>query len=442
MKSRYNRIFQVVGIVIVLCAEYAQAQNSTNSSPNFSETVKSANSLFAAKQPDAALEMANKAIQLDGSRYEGYALAALILEKQGNLEEASQKAAKALELAPAEKKTALSQFRDSIENQKSKTIPIIASPGEIRRKYAALMQIVEDADKAKSPQERTKYLNEFLEKSDDFANTHLAQTNIWVMRAAAAVELNRSVAAEQAARQLKALGMMESQEPKLRALIEQLERKGWTGNPLKMLTLIMGDAEKAPNPAARVQGLQEFLVKSRDFAGSHPQEGSIWIMRAQAAAELDYSFLGWQAGQRLKALGLLESSEPTVAQIAATLERKGWLSDKRSKTDWIGRSTEKIKAAADIGDEDAAERLKQVALTLKEELVKLSKEFGNYENITQDSKLKDSYHYTNSHNTQLEFENDRLKLIVSEEATSTDTSIYRFSQNLDCLLTNINHLRN
>jgi len=189
--------------------------------------MKSANDAFKANDVEIALEVAKKAIQLDANRYEGYALTALVLEKQGHLDEAIQQSAKALEFAPAEKKTSLAAFRDSLEKQRRKPSGAQTFSPEARRKYDVLMLITADADKAKSAYERKTLLQEFMSKSAEFLSLAPMQTNIIVLRAAAALELDYPGTGWLIGRRLKELGLENSDDPAVRKVLAGLERKGW-----------------------------------------------------------------------------------------------------------------------------------------------------------------------------------------------------------------------
>ena len=59
----------------------------------------------------------------------------------------------------------------------------------MRRKLDLLRLIIEDADKARTPEERKKYLQEFLNKSEPFVTEYPNDAQIWLLRGAAAVEL-------------------------------------------------------------------------------------------------------------------------------------------------------------------------------------------------------------------------------------------------------------
>jgi hypothetical protein len=98
-----------------------------------------------------------------------------------------------------------------------------------QRKLDVLMLILEDAEKATTPEDRAKAFREYLEKSGDFAAAHPEQTNIWVMRAFAAVDVDEPKLGWEAGKKLQALGADNSENPKMRRVMASLDRKGWLG---------------------------------------------------------------------------------------------------------------------------------------------------------------------------------------------------------------------
>jgi len=232
LRHSLPHLFAVV-LLTMVCAlpstSTAQSAHSTQSTVSYSALIKSGNTLLQSNNSDEALELARKAIQLDDKRYEGYALTALILEKQGHLDEATQQSAKALELAPAEKKVSLAAFRDSLEKQRSKPTGVQTFSPEARRKYDVLMLIIADADKSKSREERQELLKEFISKSATFLNDTPSATNILILRGAAAVELDYPGIGFDVGRKIKDLKMEATSDPAVRRLLAQLERKEWLG---------------------------------------------------------------------------------------------------------------------------------------------------------------------------------------------------------------------
>jgi TPR repeat protein len=182
---------------------------------------------------DDGMIAALAAIKQNDQRFEGYALVALLLENQGKTSEALNYVEKALARAPESKKAQLEKIKERFSQLSATPVsqqgqaPSPALSGEARRKSEALMLIVEDADKAKTPEDRKKLLSEFMDKSDDFLTLNEKATNIWLTRAAVAVELDAPADGWKAGRKLIELGGENSGEPKLAKLLATLERKGW-----------------------------------------------------------------------------------------------------------------------------------------------------------------------------------------------------------------------
>jgi hypothetical protein len=206
-------------------------------SGNYDELVQQAKALLNDdKLPEAKAE-AEAAMKLEPKRYEAFAVATLVAIKQGDNEAARTVVVKALELAPAEKKASLEALQRKLtdlpldaakspEASLARSAQATLTP-ETRRKLDVLLLIIEDADKAKSPDARQQLLKEFLEKSGSFTQENPAVTNLWILRAAAAVELNMPKVGWQAGKQLKSLGADTSDDPKSRKVIAMLDRKGW-----------------------------------------------------------------------------------------------------------------------------------------------------------------------------------------------------------------------
>jgi formylglycine-generating enzyme required for sulfatase activity len=200
-------------------------------STNYSTQVLKANALFNQDNQDSlapALALVQAAIQSEPKRFEGYALEALIFAKRGQAQEARQALATAQELAPADKKERLTKVQAYVEAHAGAPPVASAAPSpEVQRKLNVLKLITDDADKAKSPQERRTLLNEFMDKSTEVLELAPLQTNIWVLRAVAAMELNQATAGRAAGLQLVRLGMDASGDSNIGKLMAQLDRKGW-----------------------------------------------------------------------------------------------------------------------------------------------------------------------------------------------------------------------
>jgi hypothetical protein len=177
---------------------------------------------------------ATRATVKDPSRFEGYALAALALHVHGSDQQAKPFADKALRLGPPAKVHLLRELDAQISARISAASTAVHKPDapnpEMRRKLDLLRLIIEDADKARTPEERKKYLQEFLNKSEPFVTEYPNDAQIWLLRGAAAVELEYAAAAgpgREAALHLIKLGLDKSNEDKVRILMAKMDRRGW-----------------------------------------------------------------------------------------------------------------------------------------------------------------------------------------------------------------------
>jgi Sel1 repeat len=123
------------------------------------------------------------------------------------------------------------------------------------------------------------------------------------------------------------------------------------------LMLLFNQAHQATNSVDRIRFCREFMRQSAEYATTHPEQTDLWMRRAAAAMVLDYADDGWVAGQKLMAAGRNHELDTQAQKVTTALEHKGWLEPKVPKRDWSRWSTERLKAAAEDGDEEA-----QVAL--------------------------------------------------------------------------------
>jgi hypothetical protein len=220
---------------------------------------------------------ATKAAQKEPTRFEAYALAALALHVKAADSQAKTFIDKALSLAPPDKKPLLNDLAGKIaEGLTSSVTSAPANPGtgplqsartprgpaqsaptvpEMRRKLDALRLIVEDADKSTDAESRRKFLQEFLAKSEPFVTQYPGETEIWVLRAAAAIEMDEAITGWQAGRKLLALGQDGSSDPKIQRLIAMLDRKGWLG---ERPPAVIGPLVEEFNSKVEAMGTQKF----------------------------------------------------------------------------------------------------------------------------------------------------------------------------------------
>jgi hypothetical protein len=94
-----------------------------------------------------------------------------------------------------------------------------------------------------------------------------------------------------------------------------------------VLTLIITDTDHATTAEKRNGYLQEFLTRSQDFVKNQPDSLPLWLLRADAAIELDRSSEGRESARRLIELKAGDSNDRRVRRVLAMLDRKGWFGE-------------------------------------------------------------------------------------------------------------------
>jgi hypothetical protein len=121
-----------------------------------------------------------------------------------------------------------------------------------------LKSILADADQAAKDNDqpsRTKYLQEFLKRSDEIGDISTL-TNIWILRAAAAIELNDDQKSWEAGQKLLQFHLDNSDDPKVQKIMVALNRKD-------LLGLI--------SPEAKAQAEQQRLLDQQREAADKAQ---------------------------------------------------------------------------------------------------------------------------------------------------------------------------
>jgi TPR repeat protein len=198
--------------------------------PDYGQLVVNAVDFLKEGELAEAQQAAQQAITFNATNYEAYAVAAKIASKQGDSDGVNKFIQKALELASDEDKDKVQQLAEELKSATPSSTQPPELSDEDRLTLNTLMLLLDQADQAATPEDRDKAFSDFLERSADFAKAHPEQTNIWIMRAVAAIDLNRSHDAWQAGQRLKALGLLHSDDPKVGKVFAELNLKGWLGN--------------------------------------------------------------------------------------------------------------------------------------------------------------------------------------------------------------------
>jgi TPR repeat protein len=255
-------------------AKTNSATAPATTSGSYDDHLMQANSLFKKGELGDALAEAQTAAKLDPKRYEAPTAAALILSAAKKTAAAKAALDGALKLAPADQQERIQAIAKLISETDTKTEPskpVVATPppaklsGATKRQLNVLGLIIEDADKAKTDAERKKILREFLVKSTDFIQENLLQTNIWLLRAIAAMELDFPNEGWVAGQQLTKLGLENSEDPKVQKVFAQLERNGWLKDHAIRKDLKFDETE---NLATQGDSSAEWALGFRSFLGT------------------------------------------------------------------------------------------------------------------------------------------------------------------------------
>ena len=208
--------------LFAVCALLSVALKADDASkPSFDQLIGSGRQSLNTGKLSDALVTAMAAVNEEPDRFEGYALAALVFQKRGDVADAVEFVDKALVKAPAEKKPMLEQLKSSFGS----TAPSLV--GSAQRQYDALLLLIENADSADSVDIRRQDLSEFLKKSSRLLNERPDLVNLWMLRAMAALELDRPIEGSEAAEMLLKLNADKSDDAKSRRIMASLELKGW-----------------------------------------------------------------------------------------------------------------------------------------------------------------------------------------------------------------------
>ena len=93
--------------------------------------------------------------------------------------------------------------------------------------------------------------------------------------------------------------------------------------------------------------LHRYMDQSGVFLQKHPDQILLWQLRAASAISLNEPLAGYDAGQKLLALGAANSNDPNLQRLLAQLKNMGWL-DKRQLEAVLERAeAERLKADHD-----------------------------------------------------------------------------------------------
>lgn len=211
--------------LLLIVASAASAQNAPSTLPgpssgattSYGARFDDARRFLANGQPKQALVVSERAIRSDGERYEAHVLAAAALRDQKEFGKAAAHLGTALAQAPETVRPAILRALTEVR--------VAGLAPDARRRLDAVMLVVNDAAKATAG-DRARLLREFMTRSTALLEHHPFIADLWQLRAAAALELDYREMGVIAKYQLDQLGAS-SNDPPIRRIIAQMERKGW-----------------------------------------------------------------------------------------------------------------------------------------------------------------------------------------------------------------------
>jgi len=85
--------------------------------------------------------------------------------------------------------------------------------------------------------------------------------------------------------------------------------------------------------------LKQFMDQSSSFLQKHPNDTTLWELRVASAMSLDDPIAGYEAGQKLLAMGAADGNDANLQRLLGGLKNKGWLDKERvereAKYGWI-----------------------------------------------------------------------------------------------------------
>jgi hypothetical protein len=102
-------------------------------------------------------------------------------------------------------------------------------------------------------------------------------------------------------------------------------------------------AQESTDLPQQTKLLQQFMGQSSLFLQKHPNVMMLWELRAASAISLNDPLAGYEAGQRLLAMGAADSNDSNGQRLLAQLKNKGWLdmeaaakqAEHLQKSEWI-----------------------------------------------------------------------------------------------------------
>lgn len=94
------------------------------------------------------------------------------------------------------------------------------------------------------------------------------------------------------------------------------------------LIVLARQAQQDTDLEQQKASLKQFMDQSNVFLQKHPDQLLLWQLRAASAISLNDPMAGYEAGQKLLALGAADSNDPNLQVLLGQLKNKGWLDRK------------------------------------------------------------------------------------------------------------------
>jgi hypothetical protein len=118
-------------------------------------------------------------------------------------------------------------------------------------------------------------------------------------------------------------GNVTSAQPALNTSVEQLA--GMDRVDYNALVELARQAQQTTDLAEQKKLLHQFMDESNTFLRKHPMQMLLWQLRAATAITLNEPIAGFEAGEKLLAIGAADSNDPNLQRLLAQLKNKGWL---------------------------------------------------------------------------------------------------------------------
>lgn len=101
------------------------------------------------------------------------------------------------------------------------------------------------------------------------------------------------------------------------------------------------EAQQTTDPTEQNKLLTQFMSQSQVFLQKHPKQLLLWQLRAACAIAFNQPLDGYEAGQKLLAVGGADSNDPSLQRILGQLRNKGWLNLEEARSLQVAADNER-----------------------------------------------------------------------------------------------------